>query len=344
MKSEQNEIRPALLVVEDDEEIRQQMKWAFASEYLILEAYDRETALATIQRQAPRLVLLDLGLPPHVNEASEGLSVLREMLHLDPEAKVIVLTGIEDQAVAVEAVQRGAWDYVSKPADLRTLQVILSRAHHMITLEKAWRQSQEVPANESFCGMIGQSQAIQRVFEAARRVARSNISVLITGESGVGKEVVARAIHALSPNAARPFVPIHCAAIPETLLESELFGYERGAFTGADRQLKGRLEAAEGGTVLLDEIGEIALAVQVKLLRFLQDRQLERVGGREQIKVDLRIVATTNRDLRAAIADGRFREDLFYRLSVVEIVVPPLRDRGGGRRAPCAGLMRDVCE
>ncbi len=172
----------------------------------------------------------------------------------------------------------------------------------MITLEKAWRQSQEVPANGSFCGMIGQSQAIQRVFEVARRVARFNISVLITGESGVGKEVVARAIHALSPNAARPFVPIHCAAIPETLLESELFGYERGAFTGADRQLKGRLEAAEGGTVLLDEIGEIAPVVQVKLLRFLQDRQLERVGGREQIKVDLRIVATTNRDLRAAIA------------------------------------------
>ena len=281
-----------------------------------------------IRRQEARLVLLDLGLPPAAATAFEGLAALREMLQLDPGTKVIVLTGSEDRAVAVKAVQRGAWDYVSKPADIRALRVILSRAHHMITLEDEWRQSQQNIANGTFLGMVGQSQAMQRVFEAVRRVAPSNISVLITGESGVGKEVVARAIHALSPNAARPFIPIHCAAIPETLLESELFGYERGAFTGADRQLKGRLEAAEGGTVLLDEIGEITPAVQVKLLRFLQDRQVERLGGREQIKVDLRILATTNSDLQASIAKGRFREDLFYRLSVIEILVPPLRERG----------------
>ncbi len=321
-------MRPALLVVEDDEELRQQIKWAFASEYLVLEAYDRRTALGMIQHEAPRLVLLDLRLPPATATASEGLATLQQMLQLDPRTKVIVLSGSEDRAVAVEAVQRGAWDYVSKPADLQVLRVILSRAHHMITLEEEWQQSQQNIANGTFLGMVGQSQAMQRVFEAARRVAPSNISVLITGESGVGKEVVARTIHALSPNAALPFIPIHCAAIPETLLESELFGYERGAFTGADRQLKGRLEAAEGGTVLLDEIGEIAPAVQVKLLRFLQDRQVERVGGREQIKMDLRIMSTTNSDLQASIAKGRFREDLFYRLSVVEILVPPLRERG----------------
>ncbi len=328
MKDTQNESRPALLVVEDDPDMQEQVKWALASDYAVLEAHDRRTALTLVRREAPRLVLLDLGLPPVPDSAAEGLAALREMLQHDPSMKVIVLTGNNERAVALEAVQRGACDYVSKPADLNALRVILSRAHHMMTLEDEWRQTQRVPTDGAFCGMIGQSQVMKRVYEAVRRVAPTNISVLVTGESGTGKELVACAIHALSSRAAQPFVPIHCAAIPETLLESELFGHERGAFTGADRQLKGRLEAAEGGTVLLDEVGEIAPAVQVKLLRFLQDRRLERVGGREQIKMDLRILAATNTDLRAAIANGRFREDLFYRLSVVEIMVPPLRERG----------------
>ncbi|MGH7394840.1 MAG: PEP-CTERM-box response regulator transcription factor, partial [Candidatus Methylomirabilales bacterium] len=319
---------PKLLLVEDDAEIREQMKWALSPEYAVLEAGDRRAALTLFRRQAPRLVVLDLGLPPAADAATEGLAALREMLQLEPGTKVVVVTGNEERAVALEAVQRGACDYVSKPADINSLRVILARAHHMATLEEEWRQSQEIPAEGAFCGVIGRSPVMHRVFDAVRRVAPSPISVLITGESGTGKEVVARAIHALSPKAAKPFVPIHCAAIPETLLESELFGHERGAFTGADRQQKGRLEAAEGGTVLLDEVGEISPAVQVKLLRFLQDRQLERVGGRGQIRVDLRIMAATNRDLRASIAEGRFREDLFYRLSVVEITVPPLRERG----------------
>ncbi len=328
MKDNQNGIRPSLLVVEDDPDIQEQFKWALASDYAVLEARDRATALATVQRQAPRLVLLDLGLPPDTDTAAEGLQALREILQHDPGAKVIVVTGNAERSVAHEALQRGAWDYISKPADLQALRVILGRARHMTTLEEEWRQSQKVPAEGVFCGMIGESLPMQRVYEAIRRVASTSISVLITGESGTGKEVVARAIHTLSPNASQPFVPIHCAAIPEGLLESELFGHERGSFTGADRLQKGRLEAAEGGTVLLDEVGEITPAAQVKLLRFLQDRRLERVGGREQITMNVRILAATNSDLRASIAAGRFREDLFYRLSVVEIMVPPLRERG----------------
>jgi len=328
MKTEQSERRPALLLVEDDAEIREQMKWALASEYTVLEAGDRRSAMAAVRREAPRLVVLDLGLPPAADSASEGLALLREILQFDPGTKVIVVTGNGERAVALEAVHRGACDYVSKPADLKALNVILDRAHHMAGLEEALRRSQQVPTDGTFCGMIAQSPAMQQVFEAVRRVASTEVSVLIAGESGTGKELVARAIHALSPKASRPFVPIHCAAIPETLLESELFGHERGAFTGADRQQKGRLEVAEGGTVLLDEVGEITLPVQVKLLRFLEDHQLERVGGREQIKVNLRILAATNRNLLADIAEGRFREDLFYRLSVVEIAIPPLRERG----------------
>ena len=319
---------PALLLVEDDAEIREQMKWALSSDYAVLEASDRRSAMAAVRREGPQLVLLDLGLPPAADSASEGLAALREILQFNPGIKVIVVTGNGEQAVALEAVERGASDYVSKPADLKALKVILERAHHMATLEEALRRSHQVPTDGTFCGMLGQSHGILQVFEAVRRVASTEVSVLITGESGTGKELVARAIHALSPKASRPFVPIHCAAIPETLLESELFGHERGAFTGADRQQKGRLEVAEGGTVLLDEVGEITLPVQVKLLRFLEDRQLERVGGREQIKVHLRILAATNRNLLADIAEGRFREDLFYRLSVVEIAIPPLRERG----------------
>src|SRR5438093_38322 len=319
---------PALLLVEDDAEIREQMKWALSSDYAVLEASDRRSAMAAVRREGPQLVLLDLGLPPAADSASEGLAALREILQFNPGIKVIVVTGNGEQAVALEAVERGASDYVSKPADLKALKVILERAHHMATLEEALRRSHQVPTDGTYCGMLGQSPGMQQVFEAVRRVASTEVSVLITGESGTGKELVARAIHALSPRASRAFVPIHCAAIPETLLESELFGHERGAFTGADRQQKGRLEVAEGGTVLLDEVGEITLPVQVKLLRFLEDRQLERVGGREQIKVHLRILAATNRNLLADIAEGRFREDLFYRLSVVEIAIPPLRERG----------------
>ena len=323
-----NKTRPALLLVEDDAEIREQIKWALASEYVVLEAHDRRTALKVVQHHTPKLVLLDLGLPPGADTPFEGLAALREIMQRDPSIKVVVITGNESRAVALEAVQHGAWDYVSKPTDLQALRVIMARAQHMSALELEWRQAQQFPAESAFCGMIGQSRAIKEVFEAVRRVAMTNISVLITGESGTGKEMVARAIHALSSKAAQPFMPIPCGAMPETLLESVLFSHEREASTGADRQLKESLKAAEGGTVLLDEVSEIPPAVQVKLLRFFQDRQLERAAtGREQIEMDLRILATTSSDLRTLIAEGRFREDLFYNLSVVKIMVPPLRER-----------------
>jgi len=319
---------PALLVVEDDAEIREQMKWALSSDYAVSEAGDRRSAMAAVRREAPQLVLLDLGLPPAADSASEGLAALREILQFNPGTKVIVVTGNGEQAVALEAVERGAWDYVSKPADLKALKVILERAHHMATLEESLRRSHQVPTDGTFCRMLGQSPGIRQVFEAVRRVASTEVSVLITGESGTGKELVARAIHALSRRGDGPFVTINCGAIPETLLESELFGHEKGAFTGAHRQQKGKLEYAQAGTLFLDEIGEMSLPLQVKLLRFLQDGQLERVGGRELIRVDTRVLAATNVDCREAIASGRFREDLFYRLSVVEIAIPPLRERG----------------
>jgi two-component system NtrC family response regulator len=321
------ETRPVLLLVDDDEDIREQLRWALEKHYQIVEAKDRRTAIVAVRRRSPRLVLLDLGLPPSVDSSAEGLATLKEIMQQEPGTKVIILTGNSDRPAALEAVQRGAYDYLAKPPDLDALRVILSRALHMAALEEECRRTHGAGGESAFCGIIGKSESMRRLYDAIRRVAATNVSVLITGESGTGKELVARAIHSLSAQSDQPFVPIHCAAIPETLLESELFGHERGAFTGAERQQKGRLEIAQGGTVFLDEVGEIPASIQVKLLRFLQDQRLERLGGREQIQVNTRILAATNRELRAAITEGRFREDLFYRLSVVEIAVPPLRER-----------------
>ena len=320
--------RPALLLVDDDAEIRDQMKWALASDYQLQEASDRFTALAHVRKAMPRLILLDLGLPPDIDGASEGLAILRETLRLNPMAKVIVITGNSDRAKAVAAIESGAYDFIEKPVQLDVLKILLQRAAYLSSLEQESSSLLERAGQHEFEGILGSSAGIQEVFRMIRRVGPSDVPVLITGESGTGKELVARAIHSQSARKGEPFVTINCGAIPETLLESELFGYEKGAFTGATQQRKGRIESAQRGTLFLDEIGDIPLTLQVKLLRFLQDHEIQRLGAKETIAVDARILAATNVDLQKAIGEGRFREDLYYRLCVVTIAVPALSERG----------------
>jgi two-component system, NtrC family, response regulator len=320
--------RPALLLVDDDAEIRDQMKWALASDYQMLEAPDRSTALAHVREAMPQLILLDLGLPPDIDGASEGLAILRETVRLNPMAKVIVITGNSDRAKAVAAIESGAYDFIEKPVQLNVLKIVLQRAAYLSNLEQDNRAFQERAGQNEFEGIVGSSAHIQTVFDMIRRVGPSDVSVLITGESGTGKELVARAIHRQSARKGELFVAINCGAIPETLLESELFGYEKGAFTGAAQQRKGRIEGAQRGTLFLDEIGDIPLGLQVKLLRFLQDHTIQRLGAKETLAVDARILAATNVDLKKAISEGRFREDLYYRLCVVTIAVPALSERG----------------
>ena len=319
--------KPTLMVVEDDPEIKEQMRWALEDAYEVHVAGTPREALALMKREHPALVTLDLGLPPRPTEAAEGLTVLEELLAIDRLAKIIVITGNNDRSHALEAIQRGAYDFIQKPVQLEVLKVILQRAAYLYQLETDNRKLQQKKVQQGFHGIIGTSAPMQQLFETIRRVANSDLSVLIVGESGTGKELVARAIHRESTRRDGAFVAINCGAIPENLLESELFGHERGAFTGAHMQRKGRIESAQGGSLLLDEIGELPLALQVKLLRFLQEQRIERVGGREPIAVDTRVVAATNVNLAEALEHGSFRKDLFYRLSVVQIRVPPLRER-----------------
>ncbi len=319
---------PTLLLVDDDPEIRDQMKWALASDYELLEASDRPSALAHVRQAMPQLVLLDLGLPPDTDGASEGLAILRETMQLNPMAKVIVVTGNSDRAKAIAAIESGGYDFIEKPVQLDVLKIVLQRAAYLSNLEQENRALQQQVGQNDFEGLMGNSAQMQEVFRMIRRVGPSDVPVLITGESGTGKELVARAIHRQSGRKGQAFVAINCGAIPETLLESELFGYEKGAFTGATQQRKGRIEGARGGTLFLDEIGDIPLGLQVKLLRFLQDHEIQRLGGQETIAVDARILAATNVDLQKAISEGRFREDLYYRLCVVTIAVPALNERG----------------
>jgi two-component system NtrC family response regulator len=320
--------KPKFLIVEDDEEIRMQMKWALAQDYDVVVAHERQSALELFKSERPAVVTLDLGLPPQPREVEEGFRTLYDILQEEPHAKVIVITGREDKEHALQAIAQGAYDYLRKPVCLDELQVIVRRALHVYRLEQEHRRLQQQVYAEAFDGMLGTSPPMQEVFSTIRKVAMADASVLIVGESGTGKELVARAIHHRSLRHAGPFVTINCGAIPETLLESELFGHEKGAFTGAHMQRQGRIELAQGGTLFLDEVGELSLALQVKLLRFLQERQIERIGGREAIMVETRVLAATNTDLQQAMAEGRFREDLFYRLGVVVITLPPLRRRG----------------
>lgn len=319
--------KPRLLIVDDDEEIRTQMKWALGGDYALSLAGDRAQALELFREQRPAVVLLDLGLPPQPATPDEGLATLSELLAIDPITKVVIVSGQGEKATAMRAIGLGAYDFFGKPAEMAELNLLLRRCFHVAQLEREYHRMEQTLRVDTFEGLLGGSPRMQSVFDSIRKVATAEAPVLILGESGTGKEMTARAIHQRSGRREGPFVAINCSAIPESLIESELFGHEKGSFTGAHAQRKGRIEHAAGGTLFLDEIGEVPLPIQVKLLRFLQEQCIERVGGRQEIPVDTRVIAATNADLRKGMAEGKFREDLFYRLAVVQIVLPPLRER-----------------
>ena len=318
-----------VLIIEDDEDLRTQLKWGLIETCDVFVAGDRPGALKVVTNERPAVVTLDLGLPPKPDDVEEGFLALEEILERDPLTKVVVITGQDEKAHALAGIGRGAYDFISKPVQMDELQVIVRRAAHVARLEREHQDMQNRLGRDAFEDMLGASQAIEKVFEIIRRVATTETPVLLVGENGTGKELAARAIHSLSVRKDGPFVPIDCGAIPETLLESELFGHEKGAFTGAHIQRKGRVESAQGGTLFLDEVAELPPHLQVKLLRFLQEHALERIGGREEIFVDARVIAATNTNLEKALREGRLREDLYYRLAVVVVSMPPLRDREG---------------
>ena len=321
-------MKSTLLIVDDDEEIRTQMKWALAADHDVVFAGDRASALQSFREHRPVVTLLDLGLPPRPNETDEGLAALREILSADSAAKVIVISGQGEKKNALEAVGAGAYDFHCKPVDMDELKLLLRRCIYVAELEMEYRKLQESTREKVFEEMIGSSPQMQGVFSFIRKVAGTSAPVLLLGESGTGKEMAALAIHRRSPRKDGPFIAINCNAIPENLLESELFGHEKGAFTGAHMQRKGLIESAAGGSLFLDEIGELPSNIQVKLLRFLQEQRFSRVGGRQEMQSDARVIAATNVDLKQAIAEGKFREDLYFRLAVVVIKLPPLRERG----------------
>jgi two-component system, NtrC family, response regulator len=320
--------RSKLLIVEDDPGLQRQLKWCFDAHDVIV-AGDRSSALTALRRHEPAVVLQDLGLPPDPNGADEGLATLQEILRIAPQTKVIVVTGQQDRDHAVRAVGLGAMDFYQKPVDTELLRLIVDRAFYVHGLEAHNRLLSLTHGPEPIPGIIATSEPMMRLCRTVEKVAPTMATTLLLGESGTGKELIARALHALSPRSAQAFVAINCAAIPETLLESELFGYEKGAFTGALRQMPGKFELAVGGTLFLDEIGDMSLQLQAKLLRFLQERVIERVGGRESIPLDVRVVCATNKQLDKRIVSGEFRDDLFYRISEVTLNMPPLRSRPG---------------
>ena len=326
--------RPRILVVDDRDEIRTQLRWGLKPHFDVALAATSDEAREAILNGSYDAVTLDLGLPPDADGASEGLRLLEELLRHDAGLKVVVLTGNTDHENAVRAVRLGAYDHFLKPIDIETLAAILQRATALSRLDREALRPEAVQAGAApLPEIIGESPAMRQIFDTIRRVARTDATVLISGESGTGKELIARAFHAQSPRRERPFAAINCSAIPETLVESELFGHEKGSFTGAHAQRKGRLEMADGGTVFLDEIAELPPTIQVKLLRVLQERSFERVGGRELLQLDVRVLAATNRNVEDAMRDGKFREDLYYRLAAVSIRVPPLRERLDDLRA-----------
>jgi two-component system, NtrC family, response regulator len=319
---------PKLLVVDDDEQILRQVRWALSDNYAVHAASDRSSALDIFRKEKISVVLLDLGLPPHPREAIEGLAALDELIALNPLVKVIIVSGNSERANAFHAIEKGAHDIFPKPVDLDELKVVLSRVFKRLALESESIEERRLAQQVSLEEIIGSSRPMQAVFETVRKVAETDVPVLILGESGTGKELIANAIHNRGARKKGPFVAINCAAIPETLLESELFGHEKGSFSGATSQRRGKFEYANGGTLFLDEIGDLVPELQVKILRFLQEKIVERVGGRDPIRIDARVIAATNQDLEAAVKAGRFREDLYFRLAVVRVLLPPLRDRG----------------
>ena len=325
-----SEKAPRVLLVEDDVGLQKQIKWSL-DDYEIVIAGDRESALAHLRRFEPAVVLLDLGLPPDPDGATEGLATLQQILQLSPATKIIVVTGNQDRVNAIKAIGLGAFDFYHKPFEEQILKLVIDRAFRVYGLEQENRALSARNRSEPLQGLITNDPEMLRVCRTIEKVAPSDASVLLLGESGTGKEVLARGLHDLSNRAKERFVAINCAAIPDNLLESELFGYEKGAFTGAAKQTIGKIEYANKGTLFLDEIGDLPMPLQAKLLRFLQERIIERLGGRGEIPVDVRVVAATHQNLDDLIKTGRFREDLFYRLSEISVRIPPLRERQGDR-------------
>ncbi len=320
--------RKSLLIVEDDAPLRKQLRWLFSS-YDCVEADRRESAMAQLRRHEPPVVTVDLGLPPHPNDPTEGLALIEEIVTAAPHTKIVVLSGQGDRENALKAVAAGAYDFHEKPFDPDVLALIMDRAFRLSALQEENRRLQSRQEHEPLGGIISGDPGMIEIGRMISRVAPADVTVTLIGESGTGKELLARALHDLSSRRTHRLVAINCAAIPENLLESELFGHEKGAFTGAARQTQGKVEIADRGTLFLDEIGDLPLPLQAKLLRFLQERVIERVGGRVEIAVDTRVVCATNHNLRDLISTGRFREDLYYRLNEITIEIPPLRKRAG---------------
>jgi two-component system NtrC family response regulator len=319
---------PVLLVVEDDEGLQRQLKWAYDG-YRVVVAGDRQSALEALRLHEPSVVTLDLGLPPDPDGTEEGFLTLQEMLAIKPDTKIVVASGHGARESAMKAIALGAYDFYRKPIDIDELGLIVARAFHLHGIEEENRRLEQSGGSAVLGSIITAAPEMLKVARTIERVASTNVSVMLLGASGTGKELLARAVHEMSGRASGAFVAINCAAIPENLLEAELFGYERGAFTGAVKSNVGKIELAEGGTLFLDEVGDIPLPLQVKLLRFLQERVIERIGGRQAIDVDTRIVCATHQDLEAMIGEGRFREDLYYRLAEVVVKIPSLAERAG---------------
>ena len=328
-----------LLIVEDDLALQKQIKWSL-DRFDSVTAHDRESALLQLRKSVPAVVTMDLGLPPDADSVSEGFRLLSQILAFDPDIKVIVLTGQNDQANALRAVAMGAYDFFEKPFEPELLNLTVERAFRLFELQSENRRLQVMHQPDALSELMTRDPEMLRICRMIEKVANSNVTVMLLGESGTGKEVLARGLHQSSPRSAEKFVAINCAAIPENLLESELFGFEKGAFTGAVKTTLGKIETANGGTLMLDEIGDLPFPLQAKLLRFLQERTIERIGGRQEIPVDVRIVCATHQDLNALSKEGRFREDLYYRLAEIVVNIPPLRARVGDPALLAHAFMR----
>ncbi len=328
MLGEQAELISTVLIVDDDDSVRRGLYWALNSDYRVLEASSRASAVELLQREKIDVVVSDLHLPPHVEDISEGLAIIQAARGAHRPVQVVVITASNSKHAALEAVKHGAYGFFEKPLDAAEVLHIVNQAARMRRLEtENARLREELLGSRGFSHLIGASQSLEKIVKHARAVAATSATVLITGENGTGKELLARAIHEESPRSDSPFVGVSCAALPESLIESELFGHEKGSFTSATQTRKGRFELADGGTLFLDEIGDLTATVQVKLLRVLQERAFERVGGTKTLNVDIRLIAASNRDLEKDVEAGRFRRDLFYRLNVVPLMLPPLRAR-----------------
>ena len=332
-----------LLIVEDDPGLQKQLKWCF-EDYDVYTAEDREQAIVELRRHEPMVVLQDLGLPPNPEGVDEGFATLKEILRLAPHTKVIVVTGNGDQENALTAVAEGAYDFYEKPVDTDTLKLLVDRAFNISELENENRRLQNQVNESPLDGIVAASEGMLAVCRMIEKVAPTDVTTLLLGESGTGKELLSRALHNLSSRNDKNFVAINCAAIPENLLESELFGHEKGSFTGAHKQTIGKVEVANGGTLFLDEIGDMPMSLQAKLLRFLQERVIERVGGRQEIPVDVRVVCATNQSPEKLIKEGLFREDLYYRIAEITINIPPFRDREEGRLILARTMLQKYCK